>query len=236
MPGQIAHDMHSLCPGSCEVGCGFAAFRYVFGDVEVERVLSLMPSLHCGERRPILFVTLNVKNKGRAAVRLEWEEAIGARYDFTALNNPGAVNKRRVDYPASCSLDDRVLTTRFTPVADMPLVLSDGMEMAWQESHPPRVCLAALEQEGRLAWSQESTDLIWMSHSIFTRSSRMSSTRRFLHVAKVDSTPPWPLSSWQDLPTPWRRWLPVRSWPRAAAGSRRSPGRPERIVPNFWTR
>lgn len=166
LAGQSAQDLHSLRPDSCEVGCGFATFRYVYGDVEVERVLSLMPSLYCGERRPIIFVTLRLKNNGLAAVDIKWEEAFGARYDFTALNNPGAVNKRRVAYPASCSLEGKVLTTRFTPVADMPLVLSEGLELAWQESHPPRVCLAAIEQDGQLSWSRESTDLIWMKHSL----------------------------------------------------------------------
>jgi len=153
-------------PEHCRFGCGMAAFDYRTDGLQLKRELCTHPSDRAGRRLPFLFITLSIRNTGSETRTLCWRETFGARYDFSFRHN-FPFHKSRVDYPAHVESSAKLLRARFTPKPEMPLVLSEGNEPAWQESFPPSLYLSAREDRTRLTHTVDP-DLLtaWLTHEI----------------------------------------------------------------------
>ncbi|MFP4353152.1 MAG: hypothetical protein ACLFTU_10010 [Puniceicoccaceae bacterium] len=161
-----AFDLAEKEPDRCRFGCGMAAFDYRADDFQLERGLCTPPSETTGRRLPFLFVTLTARNTGSKTRTLRWRESFGARYDFSFRHN-FPFHKSRVDYPVQVESSADLLRAHFTPKPEMPLVLAEGNEPAWQESFPPSLYLNKMKPLARLTHSVDPDGLTaWLTHEI----------------------------------------------------------------------
>lgn len=134
-PGSLAED-----PVVCSrvFGCGYALWTYRIGKVEVERMLSVLPSRTMDGGDSALQVSVRVTNRGRP-VRIGYGESVAAEYRQALHQRYNSCPVRFVKHPVS---GKKAVWVDFEAVSSNPLNLPGRDQLSVIDVYAPSLFLA----------------------------------------------------------------------------------------------
>ncbi len=144
--GSEAHNEHY----QKSFGCGFALYKYKTNNLEVERKLSVAPSMTIDGGVPAFLLKVRIKNSGKEAISLNFEESVLANYlpiQFQRQSN------RALSFENTYSVDNvkSIVKADVTASSDDPLLIADPDQMSMYDAYPPTLFIKLLT-EGVVAY------------------------------------------------------------------------------------
>lgn len=142
-------------PSVCKrlFGCGYAEYTFRIGNVEVQRRLSVLPSLEIDGGDAAVLISYKLTNRGASGRKITVKESVLANYK-PMYNNP-------VKFSRETSVDGNIAFASFTGTAENPMDIPDKDENALADAYAPSLYLvgegAAVDNDGNLSVSRTTT-------------------------------------------------------------------------------
>ena len=134
-------------------GCGFAQYDYTLQGLDIERRLSVAPSLYINGGISAFLLTVRFKNTGEEAVRLEYEESVLTNYVPIQFQRQ---KERPFTYQNEYSVDDntKIVKADIYSHSMDPLLLSSSQAMSMYDAYPPSLFIKLLT-EGNVTYTPQ---------------------------------------------------------------------------------